>query len=132
MRNSRTLPAVATSTLMAVQFCCNRSCFLKAVLHYFTYPVSCPLMPRWTQIVVKGLAAPPVPLFAMATVNCLFVWIFFHTSKLELCETKYIVSVHCHGTLIASEIACIYSSNSCMPRCLQYSSPQEVMSALPN
>lgn len=122
MRNSRTLPVVATSMLMAVQFCCNCSCFLKTCLHYFMYPISCLIIPMWTNIVVKGLAAPSVPLFVMATVNCLFFWILFHTSELELCETKYIVLVHCHGTLITSEIPYIYRINSYIPRCLQYSS----------
>lgn len=107
MRNSRTLPVVATSMLMAVRFCCNCNCFLKTFLHYFTYPISCLVIPMWTKIVVNGLAAPPVPLFIMTTVNCLFIWILFHTSELEPYETKYIVLVHYCGTLITSEIVYI-------------------------
>lgn len=113
-------------SLMAVQFCCNCNYFLKTFLHYFMDPISCLVIPMWTTIVVKGLAAPSVPLFVMAAVNCLFIWILLHASELELCETECIVLVHCHGTLITSEIAYIHRSNSYIPRCLQYSTQQKL------
>lgn len=105
MRNG-TLPVVATSILMAVQFCCNCNCFLKTLLRVSMSYLATAV---WTKT-VKDLAAPSVPLFVMATVNCVFFRILFHISELELHEAKDTVLV-CQPTVmelfITSNIACL-------------------------